>query len=192
MTADPFAIVNDASTPQPKPVTPGPQLDTPPAADKAPGAPAGDVRPKRPTTRAERAAVSAANAKKKAAKAADKMPAGKSVPRRASLESRLSASLASMGTMVTVAGAATNPAVYADGLVIVQHSGNIAAALDKVAKDDPRVAAALERMLTAGVWSGLVAALLPVALGIAANHGAIPPHIAAMLAGPEGEAAPVG
>lgn len=191
MTADPFALPMDTSTPQ------GPTVDLDadlPKPDKAPGESKPDTKPKRPTTRAERAAVAAANkAKREATKPkGDKMPAGKSAPRRASLEQRLGQNLASVGTMVMVAGAGTgSAAVQADGLVIVSHSGNIAAALDKVAKDDPRVAAALERMLTAGTWSGLIAAMLPVAVAIAANHGAIPPHIAAMIPGvtPDAQAA---
>lgn len=168
-TVDPFAI--------PDPIAP-----TTPPVDQAPAA--GDtIKPKRPTTRAERAAVSAANQAKKAtaSKPKDKGPAGKPAPRRASLETRLAGSIATMGTAVMVAGVATNEAVQKDGLLVVQHSGSIAAALDKVAKDDPKVAAALERMLTAGVWSGLIAALLPLGLGIAANHGMIPEHVMTML-----------
>ncbi len=153
-----------------------------------------DTAPKRssrPTTRAGRRAASEAAKAAKAAKAeqAPKRSTAKPTPRRASLESRLAGSIAGIGTAVMVSGVATGkPALQADGQLIVEHSGNIAAALDKVAKDNPAVARALEQMLTAGVWGGLAVALMPVALGIAANHGAIPPGVAAMMgvAVPEG------
>lgn len=154
---------------------------SPEASAGAPDAPPADVKPGRPTTRAGRRA--AAEAKKAAgAGAKDTKPKSTAkVPRRASLETRLAGSLTSLGTAVAVAGAVSSPAVQADGVAIIQHAPAIAAALDKVAKDDPRVAASLERMLTAGVWSGLVAALVPLGLTIAANHKAIPEHLAAML-----------
>lgn len=158
-----------------------PQLDTaaPPQLDELPPAPdvAPDTKPKRPTTRAGRRAASA----RAKAKKADKPPtSSKPTPRRATLETRLTQSLVSVGTMVTATGAMTSPAVQADGLLIIRQAPDIAAALDKVAKDDPRVAAALEKMLTVGVWGGLTAAVLPLVVGIAANHGAIPPHVAGM------------
>lgn len=173
-TADPFALPEDLAQLEPA---------TPQSEDEPPK----DTKPKRPTTREGRR-IAAAQAKAKAAAAGKdtKPKSAKPTPRRAPLEARLAASIASIGTMVMVSGALVSPAISADGLVIAQHSGSVAAALDKVAKDDPRVAAALERMLTAGVWSGLLGALVPVALGIAANHGAIPANIAAML-GTEGD-----
>jgi len=160
-------------------VPPAPPEDR--AATLPDGPPKPDTAPKRPTTRAGRAAAAAARKAQKSAKP-DKAPkAPKSAPRKASLETRLAGSLTTLGTMVAAAGAMTSPAVQLDGVAVIQHAPNIAAALDKVAKDDPRVAASLERMLTAGVWSGLIAAMLPLVLAIAANHGAIPDHIAAML-----------
>lgn len=148
---------------------PEPAAETPPAKPKA-----------RASTRAGRKAEAAANkAKREAAKgatkeAAPKVPAGKPAPRRASLEQRLAGAIASLGTGVAVAGAMTSEAVKADGLLVVEHAPNIAHALDGLAKDNPAVAVALERMLTAGAWSGVIAACTPVALGIAANHGMLP------------------
>jgi hypothetical protein len=152
-------------------VPPPPLPDTPP--------PPPDTKPKRPTTRAERRAVAEANKARKATKP-DKAPAA-SKPRKASLETRLAGNIATLGTVLAAAGGMASPALSADGVLVVQHSASIAAALDKVAKDDPKVAAALERMLTVGTWSGLIAALMPLVLGIAANHGAIPPQLAAIL-----------
>lgn len=160
-------------------------VDLPPR-DTAPKA---DTPPKRPTTRAGRQAAAAA---RKAQGKTDKAPkTGKpSAPRKASLETRLTGNLITLGTVIAATGGMTSPAVTADGVLICQHAPNVAAALDKIAKDDPRVAAALERMLTVGTWSGLVAAMLPLVLGIAANHGAIPPGIASLLgATPDADAA---
>lgn len=150
-----------------------------PTADLPPLPPPPDAKPKRPTTRAGRRAAAAAKA---AQGKTDKAPkAAKPTPRKASLETRLTGSLVSLGTMVTAAGAMTMPALQLDGVALIQHAPAIAQALDKVAQNDPRVKEALERMLTAGTWSGLIAALLPLVLTIAANHGAIPPAIAGML-----------
>jgi hypothetical protein len=161
--------------------------DLPPNPDAKP-----DTAPKRPTTRAGRKAASAARAAAKTSKPDAKPKAAKATPRRAPLETRLTGSLVTLGTVVAATGSVTSPAIQADGVLICQHAPQVAAALDKVAKDDPRVAAALERMLTAGVWSGLIAAMLPLVVGIAANHGALPAHLATMLGAeaPEPEPAP--
>lgn len=169
MTADTVTPAADVPTPD----YTAPVSDTPDDVAPKPAS-------KRPTTRAGRRAASAA--RKASTKADSKPKSSKPTPRRDSLEKRLSGSIAGIGTMVLVSGTVSgSAAVQADGELIVAHAPHIAQALDKVAKDNPRVAAALESMLTAGVWSGLGVALLPVALGIAANHGAIPPHIAAHL-----------
>lgn len=142
--------------------------------------PAPDAKPKRPTTRAARAAASAA---RQAQGKTDKAPKGKTpaTPRKSTLETRLTGSLVTLGTAITVAGSMTNPAVQADGVAVISHAPAIAAALDKVAANDPKVKAALERMLTAGVWSGLIAACVPLVLTIGANHGAIPASIVGLL-----------
>lgn len=182
--ADPFALPDVA--PGAAPALPADALPPiPPAPDDIKP----DTKPKRPTTRAGRQAAAAAAQAKKATKPDTKPKGAKAAPRRASLETRLSGSLVTLGTVVAATGSAVSPAVVNDGVLICTHAPNIAAALDKVAKDDPRVAAALERMLTAGVWSGLVAAVLPLAIGIAANHGAIPAHLAGLL-GAEAPQAP--
>lgn len=145
----------------------------PVAPDTVPG--------KRPTTRAGRRQAAALKSAQGKAKPDAKPKQAKANPRRASLETRLTGSLTTLGTVVAATGTMVSPAVQADGVLIVAHAPGVAAALDKVAKDDPRVAAALEKMLTAGVWSGLIAALLPLMVGMAANHGAIPSSMADML-----------
>lgn len=171
-TPDPFAV----------PEPPDLSTDAPPAPPVSPEPPAPDTAPgKRPTTRAGRKAAAATKQAKAKAAGTDKAPTSKAAPRKASLETRLTGSLVTLGMVTAATGGMVSPAFAADGVLITQHAANIAAALDKVAQDQPQVKAALERMLTAGVWSGLVAAVLPLAVGMAANHGAIPPHFAAML-----------
>lgn len=131
---------------------------------------------KRPTTRAERAARSAAAKAKR-----DTKPSTKA-PRQSSLETRLAGSLTQLGLMVAATGAGTGkPALQADGMAVITHAPGIATALDQVAKDDPRVRAALERVLTVSTWGALVGAMLPLVVAIAGNHGVIPPEMAAML-----------
>jgi hypothetical protein len=151
-----------------------------------PQAPAEDSRPKpsRPTTRAGRKAAAEAAKAKKSPESKPKTSGGKATPRRAPLETRLTDSLIALGAAIAAAGGVgAGQAVQADGVLVIQHAPDVAKALSDVAKDDPRIAAALERMLTVSVWGGLFAALLPLGIGIAANHGAVPPHIAAMLTG---------
>lgn len=171
--------------PRPGTLSTTPPVDLPPVEPRPAEA---EAKPKRrPTTRAGRRAQAAAKAAEKTAakgtakESTPKAPAGKPTPRRESLERRLAGAIASLGTGVTVAGAMTSEAVQADGLLIVQHAPNIAHALDGLAKDNPAVAVALERMLTAGAWSGVIAACTPLALGIAANHGALPRPVLDML-----------
>lgn len=175
--------VDDLAGPPPAPIEP-PTPDLPPKPSK------------RPTTRAGRRAASAANQITKGKTTPDKGPKAPATPRKATLETRLTGQLVSIGTGVAVAGAMLSPAFQADGVLIVQNAGNVAKALDKVAQDQPQVKAALERMLTAGVWSGLATAMAPLVLGIAANHGMVPASVAAMLGAqaqvPEDQAPPGG
>lgn len=154
------------------------EFGTPPmVAVEAP--PAQDTKPGRPTTRAGRAAARKARSAASASGSDAKPKATKPAPRKASLESRLAGSLASLGGMVMAGGAVAGSApLQADGLVIIQHSANMAEAINRVADQDPRVKAALEKMLTAGVWSGVAAVMLPVGLAIAGNHGMVPPGLA--------------
>ena len=167
----------DLPPPPPKPEpAPAPARPAEPAPDTAPA--------KRPTTRAGRRAAAEARKAEKAAKATkpDTKPASKPAPRRASLETRLGGAIASLGTGVAVAGIGMgSEAVKADGLLVVEHSANVAKALDSLAKDNPAVAATLERMLTAGAWSGVIAACVPIAIGVASNHGMIPAGMAEAL-----------
>lgn len=151
----------------------------PDAPDDAP-AKARAKQQQRPTTRAGRRAAAEA---RKAAGGTDNRPkkTTTSAPRKATLETRLNDSITTLGMIVAGVGGMTSPAVQADGVLVIQHAPNLASALDTVAKNDPRVARALERMLTVGTYGVLLAAVTPLALGIAANHGIVPPALAAQL-----------
>ncbi|MFD7908342.1 hypothetical protein ACFV4G_39640 [Kitasatospora sp. NPDC059747] len=98
-------------------------------------------------------------------------------PSGAALEKRLGASMTSLGIFVSLASPA-------DGMVVLEGVPALAAALSKLAEENPAVKANLERALTAGAWSGVIAAALPILVGILANHGAVPKNIASMLGTP--------
>lgn len=100
------------------------------------------------------------------------------------LEKRLASSLTTVGTLVCLASPA-------DGMVVISGVPSLAASLAKLAEENTAVRQNLERMLTAGAWSGVLAAVVPMAVGIAANHGMVPPQLAAMMgAAPPPEGAP--
>ncbi len=153
-------------------------------AAEAPAQPPRDDKPGRPTTRAARAARAQARKAAQASSSDAKPKATTSAPRKASLEKRLTNAFCSVGGMVAASSALTGSQPIAqDGVLIIEHSANVAAAISRVADENPQVKAALERMLSAGAWSGVVVAVLPVVLGIAGNHGVLPPGFAAMLTG---------
>lgn len=163
-------------------------------ADTAPkggGDDSGDVAPKRVrnTTRAGRAAEARAKAATK--KTADRKPrATSTAARKSPLVTRLDGAINGLGLAVTVAGGiSNNQPVIADGQVIIAHANNVATALDKVAQGDPRVKDALEKLLTAGAYGGLLTAMLPLALGIMGNHGIIPAGLGPLLGAPDQTAA---
>ncbi|WP_190127135.1 hypothetical protein [Streptomyces inusitatus] len=90
------------------------------------------------------------------------------------LEKRLGTSLTTLGML----GCMVSPA---DGMVFVNGVPALASSLAKLAEENNSVRENLERMLTAGAWSGVVGAVAVIAGGIAANHGLLPAEFAAML-----------
>lgn len=151
----------------------------PPDPDAAPGS-TPPAKPKRPTTRAGRKAAAAKRAASPATPKADAKPKPQA-PRKSSLETRLAGSLTTVGLGVAAAGGMTSEAVQRDGILIITNAPNIAKALADIAAGNPAVAANLERMLAAGTYAALVAAVMPLVIGIGANHGVIPPHVAEMV-----------
>lgn len=68
-----------------------------------------------------------------------------------------------------------------DAWAIDQTAPGIAEALNDLAAERPEVAAMLDRILAAGPYGALIAALLPLVIQIATNHGLIPPAVSASL-----------
>lgn len=61
-----------------------------------------------------------------------------------------------------------------DATIIAQNANNMAVAWDALANENPKIRRALERALSASAWGGVLAASLPVIMGIGMNHGLIP------------------
>lgn len=92
-------------------------------------------------------------------------------PRALSLKKRLEDFIVSAGAMLMLVNAA-------DGQVVIAGAPAQAAALDSLAKENPAVRRALDRLLTVSVYGQLVAAFAPTLLGLAANHGMVPQAVA--------------
>jgi hypothetical protein len=71
-----------------------------------------------------------------------------------------------------------NKAFALDGAALSMHTPAIAEALNDLAADNIAVAAALDRILTAGPYGAILGALIPLAFQVAANHKAIPDAMA--------------
>lgn len=95
---------------------------------------------------------------------ADRRPA---TARQKPLRPRLTKAYETVGTLVGF----VSPA---DGRVILANAESCAEAVAEWAEQDPRVREALERMLSGSAMGKVVIAHLPIALGVAANHGALP------------------
>lgn len=67
-----------------------------------------------------------------------------------------------------------NESLALDGAAISMHAPAIAEALNDLANDNPAVAAALDRILTAGPYGAIIGACLPLVFQIMANHERIP------------------
>lgn len=63
----------------------------------------------------------------------------------------------------------------ADAAALLYHGPMIAQATAQTAANDPRFAALLDKVLNAGPYSLLLAAIAPLGIQIAANHGLIKP-----------------
>lgn len=71
-----------------------------------------------------------------------------------------------------------NESLALDGAALSMHAPGIAEALNDLANDNPAVAAALDRILSAGPYGAIIGACLPLAFQIAANHKKIPDAMA--------------
>lgn len=68
---------------------------------------------------------------------------------------------------------AKNPVLAMDSAAISHHAPPIAEALNNLAQKKPEVAAALDRVLAVGPYGEIIAAVLPLALQLMANHGIV-------------------
>lgn len=68
-----------------------------------------------------------------------------------------------------------NPTLQADGYALAMHAPALAEALNETAKQQPQVGRALENILKAGPYGALIAAVVPLAMQLAANHKVIAP-----------------
>lgn len=105
---------------------------------------------------------------------ADKAPR---TTRAAPLAKRLEDFIGGIGLMVLIVNAR-------DGQLILAGAPKQAAALDALAKENQTVRNALERLLAVSIYGQLAAAFAPTLLGIAANHGAVPPIVGMLVAPP--------
>lgn len=71
-----------------------------------------------------------------------------------------------------------NPALRADAAAIVHHAVPIADAMQETAEQIPGFAAALDKLLSVGPYGALLAAAMPLAVQVAANHGFLPAQVA--------------
>jgi hypothetical protein len=72
-------------------------------------------------------------------------------------------------------------AAPADAAAITAHAPTIAEALNDLAQDRPEVAAVLDRILAGGPYAALFAAMLPLGVQLAHNHGLIPEQMASQM-----------
>ncbi len=68
-----------------------------------------------------------------------------------------------------------------DGNAIMQGSERLAGSLETLAKENPAIRKALEKMLKGSAWGGVVLASASIALPIAVNHGLIPQELAGIM-----------
>lgn len=158
-----------------------PDPDAAPAVAPAaePAAPYGrrkDGQPARKPGRPRKARANAAGPKVPAppgaARTAPRKPAARK-PAVSPYEAAVAGPLQMLATSLAITGAAQkSPVLVADAHAIGKHAPVIAKALAEIADQDPRVAAVLERLAQVGPWGALVGALVPLALQLAANHGA--------------------
>lgn len=91
--------------------------------------------------------------------------------RASSLEKRLTEMYVSIGTMVVVADLTC-------GTAIITSAPDTAAALDALAKENPKVKRALEKMLAGGAWGGVLMAHAPIITTVLAHHNMLPAQVA--------------
>lgn len=84
-----------------------------------------------------------------------------------SLERRLADTFTTVGTMIYVFD-------QYDGQVIIGRADSLAASLNQLARENPKIKARLEAMLAASAWGAVFAEVAAIGIPIAAHHGLLP------------------
>ncbi|HET7637452.1 MAG TPA: hypothetical protein VFK47_01805, partial [Ktedonobacteraceae bacterium] len=88
-----------------------------------------------------------------------------------------------LATVPLVVAGQKSDAAMADVIAIGMHADNIANAVETIANENPAIARALDNLTKAGPYAVLVAAVVPFAIQIAANHKLIPGQVAVSMGG---------
>lgn len=164
-----------------------------PTVTTEPAAPAEtdtDTAPVKATRRrSTRRTTSRSSSTRRSSTTSDKADARprRSTPRRPAIGTRMSSMYATMGLGLSMA---PHPVAQTVGLQLVANSAECGKAWEQLAKDDPRVAAALDRLLTVSAYGALVTAHLPIVIAALVASGKVPAGLVGMMggAGPAGDA----
>lgn len=83
------------------------------------------------------------------------------------------AELVRLAAIPLVLLAPVSPAFKADAVAVTQAADPIGAAVNDLAQDNPQLAATLERLADVGPYAALFAAVIPLGVQIATNHGLV-------------------
>lgn len=64
-----------------------------------------------------------------------------------------------------------------DAVAVMDHAPNLAEAVQVTADNDPKFAAAMDRILSAGPYAALISATVPMVMQILHNHGKVPGEV---------------
>lgn len=70
-----------------------------------------------------------------------------------------------------------------DAVAVTDHAPNIAEAVQVTADNDPKFAAAMDRILSAGPYAALISACVPLAMQVLHNHGHVPGEVVKTMGG---------
>lgn len=64
-----------------------------------------------------------------------------------------------------------------DAVAVTDHAPRIAEAVQVTADNDPKFAAAMDKLLSAGPYAALISATVPMVVQMLGNHGKVPPEV---------------
>lgn len=148
-------------------------VDTGGEQDTAPAKP-----PRRPRSGSRRSSSRSSSTGSSSSTGKDKAPRRPRSPRRPAIGPRIAQLYATVGLGVSMTPA---PAAQAVGAALVTNAPACGDAWEQLAKEDPRVAELLDRLLTASAYGALLAAHLPIVLAGLVAAGKVPPALGAAL-----------